>query len=116
MPPFADALAELAALPGVVGVALVNTDGLPIDVRGPRLDPDALAALAATLFRHADSLGAALDGGDARTLMVELQAQLAVLARLDEATAAVVVLGAGQSAGDVLIRIRQLQQRGVLAR
>ncbi len=116
MPPFADVLAELAALPGVAGVALVNTDGLPIDVRGQGLDPDEIAALAATLLRHADALGSALSAGEARTAIVELRDGLAVLARLDEATAVVVRLAPRQPAGDVLTRIRALQSRGVLAR
>ncbi len=115
MPPYADALAGLAALPGVAGVALVNTDGLPIDVRGRGLDPDEMAALAATLLRHSDHLGAALRGGHARTVVFEFDDALAVLGRLDQETAVVVALQPGQSAAVVLTSLRTLQRRGVLA-
>ena len=114
MPPFADALAGLAALPGVAGVALVNTDGLPIDVRGHGLDPDEMAALAATILRHADQLGAAVQGGTARTLVVEFTEALTVLGRLDEATAVIIAMKPGHSAAPVLTALRTLQLRGVL--
>lgn len=115
MPPFADALAGLAALPGVAGVALVNTDGLPIDVRGGGLDPDETAALAATLLRHADHLAQAVRGGETRTVIFEFETRLVVLGRLDEATALVVAMAPGQPASPVLARLRAVQQRGVLA-
>ncbi|HSR16306.1 MAG TPA: roadblock/LC7 domain-containing protein, partial [Gemmatimonadales bacterium] len=48
----------LAARPEVTGVAVISGEGLIIDqALPPDSDPEALAALATTLLRHANELG-----------------------------------------------------------
>ena len=109
MPNATDVLGDVSRRPGVAATALINIDGLPIDVRGARLDVDAVAALAATLLRHGGHLADALRRPHPHTLVLELGDSLTILAQLDEMTALVVVLDPGTSAGDLLADLHHLR-------
>lgn len=115
MPAFSDILGAFARRPGVAAAALVNADGLPIDTRGARIDVDAVAALSATMLRHGLHFGDAVGRSAFRTLVLEFDQGLAVIARLDEMAILVVLLEPDAAAGTVLAELHRLRATGVSA-
>lgn len=73
---------SLAARDGVEAVLLLSADGLPIQhaARGA-FDSETVAALAATLAKHAELLGAGAGTGELSTAVLEYGGGLLVLAR-----------------------------------
>lgn len=100
--------------PGVETAVLLSGDGLPIEhaSREP-LEPDALAALAATLMRDASRLGAAAGRGAATTAVLEYDGGLVVAARLGESDWLLLLTGPNADVGELLYDIRH--HRPVLA-
>lgn len=75
-----DVVRNLAARPDVDAVVVVSSDGLPIDHAGRTMvDPDAVAALAATFANGARRLGEAAECKDLTGTVVEFSDQLAIL-------------------------------------
>jgi predicted regulator of Ras-like GTPase activity (Roadblock/LC7/MglB family) len=73
----------LALREGVETVVVVSADGLPIDQArdaGAALDPEALAALTATLVQHAGRLGETVDRGAPSTMVLEYERGLLIAA------------------------------------
>jgi predicted regulator of Ras-like GTPase activity (Roadblock/LC7/MglB family) len=80
--PLSEVIQRLAARDGVEGVLLVSDDGLPIEhAARARLDAEAVAALAATVARHAARLGEGAGLGDIATGVLEFGLGLLILAR-----------------------------------
>ncbi len=71
----------LAAREGVQAVLLVSGDGLDIEHAGAPVEPETIAALAATLGQHAARLGEGAGHGELRTAVLEYGDGLFVLAR-----------------------------------
>jgi predicted regulator of Ras-like GTPase activity (Roadblock/LC7/MglB family) len=78
----ADVLRGLAARDGVQGALLLSGEGLPIDHAGnDRFEPEAVAALAATLAQHAGRLGEGAERGDFKGAVLDFAAGPVVLSR-----------------------------------
>ncbi len=76
----AEVLRGLAARDGVEGALLLSGDGLPIEHTGG-LEPDTVAALAATLAQCAARLGEGASRGELRTAVLDYARGPVVLAR-----------------------------------
>jgi predicted regulator of Ras-like GTPase activity (Roadblock/LC7/MglB family) len=77
----AEVLRGLAAREGVQGALLLSGEGLPIDHAGGAFEPEAVAALAATLAQYAGRLGEDAGRGELRSAVLEFACGPVVLAR-----------------------------------
>jgi len=78
-----DVMRGLAARAGVQAAVLLSADGLPIEhASAEPVEPDALAALAATLAQHAGRLGEGARRGELRTAVLEYAEGTVVLSRV----------------------------------
>ena len=108
MTQLSEVVRALAAREGVELVLLLSADGLPIDQAGARSsDSDAVAALTATLLRHAERLGGELAGGAPSALVLELEHGAAVIAPLGQEGALLVSAGADADLGGLLFDLRR---------
>jgi predicted regulator of Ras-like GTPase activity (Roadblock/LC7/MglB family) len=97
-------LVALAERPEVAGVAVVSDEGLVVEsVLSPGLDPDAIAAHAASVLRDLAALGTAVARGDLRQVVVEGLGGVLVLHRLPGDRATLLVLAAGGDELGVLL-------------
>ncbi len=98
----------------VRGAAVISEDGLLIhDELDAGVDRDAVAALAVTVRRHAEQLGAAAQGGSLGSVVVELSQGPAILASLDDGHTLVVLARPDRDLGQLLFDLRSA--RAVLA-
>lgn len=98
----------LARREGIESVVLASADGLPIDHAGTaRVEPEALAALAATLAQQAARLGEAAGRGELTTAVVEYRDGLAVLALAGEGNCLVLLARADTNLGPLLYDLRR---------
>jgi predicted regulator of Ras-like GTPase activity (Roadblock/LC7/MglB family) len=75
-------LRSLAARDGVQAALLLSGEGLPIDhAADGEFEPETVAALAATLARHAAPLGEGAGRGELRTAVLDYADGLVLLAR-----------------------------------
>ncbi|HYC30680.1 MAG TPA: roadblock/LC7 domain-containing protein [Gemmatimonadales bacterium] len=73
----------LAAREGVQAAVLLSADGLPIEhASAQAIEADTVAALAATLARHAQRMGEGAARGELRTTVLEFDQGSVVLARV----------------------------------
>jgi len=80
-----DVVRGLAAREGVEAVVIVSGDGLPIDHAGrSEFDPEAVAALTATVAQGARSLGRAVDGERLTTGVLEYGTRLVIFSALSD--------------------------------
>jgi predicted regulator of Ras-like GTPase activity (Roadblock/LC7/MglB family) len=80
--PLSEVVQRLAARDGVEGVLLLSADGLPIEhAARAGIDAETVAALAATVARHAARLGEGVGLGEVATGVLEFSRGLLVLAR-----------------------------------
>ena len=104
----ADVVRTMAERPDVAAAVLVSGDGLPIQHAGGRtLEPDAVAALAATSARHAGTLAEALALGPMETMVLECAGGLIVLTRLGSGDWLLVLPADGADLGDLLYDLRR---------
>jgi predicted regulator of Ras-like GTPase activity (Roadblock/LC7/MglB family) len=104
----ADVVRTMAERSDVAAAVLVSADGLPIQHAGRRtLEPDAVAALAATAARHAAALSDALEFGPVETLVLECGAGLLALARLASDAWLLVLPAEGADLGTLLYDLRR---------
>jgi predicted regulator of Ras-like GTPase activity (Roadblock/LC7/MglB family) len=98
----------LAGRTGVQAVLLVSHDGLPIHhaASGP-VEPETVAALAATVGQHAGRLGHGADRGDLQTAVLEYAAGLLVLARLGDGDWLALLARPDTDIGGLLYDLRQ---------
>jgi predicted regulator of Ras-like GTPase activity (Roadblock/LC7/MglB family) len=103
-----DVVRTMAERSDVAAAMLVSADGLPIQHAGRRaLEPDAVAALAATAARHGAALAEALALGAVETLVLECGAGLFALARLGAGDWLLVVPADGADLGALLYDLRR---------
>ncbi len=114
MPNLKELVGSLLDRPGVEAVVLLSGDGLPIEhaVRNS-LDPDAAAALTATLMRDVARLGEAVGRGPTAMAVLEYERGLVILARLAEGDWLMVLTEPDVDAGELLYDLRR--HRPVLA-
>jgi predicted regulator of Ras-like GTPase activity (Roadblock/LC7/MglB family) len=104
----ADVVRTMAERPDVAAAVLVSGDGLPIQHAGRRtLEPDAVAALAATSARHAGALAEAVALGTMETMVLECAGGLIVLTRLGSGDWLLVLPADGADLGDLLYDLRR---------
>lgn len=99
---------SLAARDGVQAVLLLSADGLPIEhaARGA-FDSETVAALAATLAKHAELLGRAAGCGELATAVLEHAEGLLVLARAGTGDWLAILAGSDADIGPLLFDLRQ---------
>jgi predicted regulator of Ras-like GTPase activity (Roadblock/LC7/MglB family) len=79
----ADVIRGLSSREGVRAAVLLSADGLPIEHGAVEpVEPETVAALAATLAQHGHRLGDATRQGELRTLVLEYADGSVVLARV----------------------------------
>ncbi len=99
---------SLAARDGVEAVVLLSGDGLPIEhAARTAVDTEAMAALAATLARHAERLGHGAGRGELATAVLEFGRGLLVLARAGTGDWLAVLADADADIGPLLFDLRQ---------
>lgn len=99
---------SLAGRDGVELVVLLSGDGLPIEVAGTRAgDPEAVAALSATLLRDAERLGRELARGQMRTAVLESEAGAIIVAPIGAGNAMVVTTRPDVNFGPLLYDLRR---------
>ncbi|HUF36130.1 MAG TPA: roadblock/LC7 domain-containing protein [Gemmatimonadales bacterium] len=86
----AEAIRGLAAREGVQAALLLSADGLPIEhAAAEPVEPETVAALAATLAQHAGRMGEGARRGELRTAVLEFADGPVVLARIGGAWLAI---------------------------
>lgn len=79
----ADVIRGLSARQGVQAAVLLSADGLPIEhASADAIEPDTVAALAATLAQHAQRMGQGAGRGELHTGVLEFADGAVVLARV----------------------------------
>ncbi|MBL8987549.1 MAG: roadblock/LC7 domain-containing protein [Gemmatimonadetes bacterium] len=105
--PFTDLLDRWSSRPVIRGAAVVSEDGLLVhDALAGAVDREAIAALAVTVRRHAEQLGAAASAGDLGRVVVEFAGGPAILAALDDRHTLVVLAAPDRDLGPLLFDIR----------
>jgi predicted regulator of Ras-like GTPase activity (Roadblock/LC7/MglB family) len=103
-----DVVRAMADRSDVAAAVLVSADGLPIQHAGRRaLEPDAVAALAATAARHGGALADAIELGPVETLVLECGAGLLAVARLGSGDWLLVLPADGADLGALLYDLRR---------
>jgi predicted regulator of Ras-like GTPase activity (Roadblock/LC7/MglB family) len=94
-----EALDRWSSRAAIRGAAVISEDGILIH--------DAVAALALTLFRHAQQLGTAAGAGELGSVVIELTAGPAIVASIDERHTLVVLAYPERDLGPLLFDIRR---------
>ena len=98
----------VAERPDVAAAVLVSADGLPIQHAGRRaLEPESVAALAATAARHKRALADSVGLGAVETIVLECTAGLLAATRLGGADWLVVLPADGADLGALLYDLRR---------
>jgi len=98
----------LAGRSGVQAVLLLSHDGLPIHhAAAATLEPETVAALAATVGQHAGRLGQGADRGDLQTAVLEYTGGLLVLARVGDGEWLALLARPDADIGPLLYDLRQ---------
>jgi uncharacterized protein len=103
-----DVVRRLAARPGVEAVLVLSADGLPIEhsARSP-FEPEAVAALTATLVQYATRLGLGAGRGAARTAAIEYERGLLIVAQIGSGDSLAVLAAPDADMGELLYDLRQ---------
>ncbi len=111
---FGDVLRALAARDGVEAALLLSGEGLPIEhAAAAGFDPDAVAALGATLARAAAQLGEGARRGELKTAVLDFAGGPLVLTRAGTGDWVAVLARPGADIGPLLFDLRH--QRPALA-
>jgi predicted regulator of Ras-like GTPase activity (Roadblock/LC7/MglB family) len=103
-----DVVRALAARDGVEAVLLASAEGLPIHHVAPAaFEPEAVAALTATLAQHAARLGTAAARGELSTVVLEYSSGVVVLGRLDTGDWLAILASGDADIGPLLHDLRQ---------
>jgi predicted regulator of Ras-like GTPase activity (Roadblock/LC7/MglB family) len=103
-----DVVRGLSARDGVEAVLVLSADGLPIE-HASRLpfEPEAIAALTATLVQYATRLGLGAGRGALRTSVIEFERGLLIVAQIGSGDALAVLASADADIGEILYDLRQ---------
>jgi len=98
----------LGARNGVEAVLVLSADGLPIEhaSRAP-FEPEAVAALTATLVQYATRLGLGAGRGATRTAVVEYERGLLIVAQLGSGDSLAILAASDADVGDLLYDLRE---------
>ena len=108
MADLAEVVRGLAARNGVEAVLVLSADGLPIEhaSRVP-FEPEALAALTATLLQYATRLGLGTGRGAPRTAVIEYERGLLVAAQIGAGDSLAILAAPNADIGELLYDLRQ---------
>ena len=99
---------SLAARSGVEAVLVLSTDGLPIEHSARvSFEPEAVAALTATLVQYTTRLGAGSGLGAPRTSVIEYERGLMVIAQLGSGDSLAILANPDADVGELLYDLRQ---------
>jgi predicted regulator of Ras-like GTPase activity (Roadblock/LC7/MglB family) len=104
---FGVVLRSLAARDGVQAALLLSGEGLPIDhAADARFEPEAVAALAASLAQSAARLGDGAGRGELRTAVLDYAEGLVLLARAGREDWLAILTRPGADVGPLLYDLR----------
>ena len=108
MPSLGEVVRGLAARDGIEGVLVLSADGLPIEHAGRTpFEPEALAALTATLTQYANRLGLGTARGSLRTAVIEYERALLVVALMGSGDCLAILANPEANVGELLYDLRQ---------
>jgi predicted regulator of Ras-like GTPase activity (Roadblock/LC7/MglB family) len=108
MMPLGEVVESLAKRDGVEAVLLLSGDGLPIEHSArAAFDSETVAALAATLARHAAGLGEGAGRGELTTAVLEFGRGMVILARAGAEDWLAVLAAPDADVGPLLFDLRQ---------
>jgi predicted regulator of Ras-like GTPase activity (Roadblock/LC7/MglB family) len=98
----------LGAREGVEAVLVLSADGLPIEhaARVP-FEPEALAALTATLVQYATRLGLGAGRGAPRTMVIDYERGLLIVAQIGPGDSLAILASPNTDVGELLCDLRQ---------
>jgi uncharacterized protein len=98
----------LSARDGVEAVLVLSADGLPIEhaARVP-FEPEAVAALTATLIQYATRLGVGAGRGAHRTSVIEYEQGLLIVAQIGPGDSLAILAAPDANVGELLYDLRQ---------
>jgi len=103
----AEVIRGLSAREGVQAALLLSADGLPIEhAAGEPVEPETVAALAATLAQHAGRMGEGARRGELRTAVLEFADGPVVLARVGDGDWLAVLARTDADIGPLLYDLR----------
>jgi uncharacterized protein len=98
----------MAAREGVEAVLVLSADGLPIEhTSGVPFEPEAVAALTATLVQYATRLGLGAGRGALRTSVMEFERGLFIVAQIGSGDSLAILAAPGADVGELLYDLRQ---------
>jgi predicted regulator of Ras-like GTPase activity (Roadblock/LC7/MglB family) len=108
MADLAEVVRGLAAREGIEAVLVLSGDGLPIEhsARVP-FEPEAVAALTATLVQYASRLGVGSGRGAPRTAVVEYDHGLVIVAQIGSGDSLAILASPNADVGELLYDLRQ---------
>ncbi|MFL5403645.1 MAG: roadblock/LC7 domain-containing protein [Gemmatimonadales bacterium] len=108
MPGLMEVVRGLAAREGVEAVLVLSADGLPIEhsARVP-FEPEAVAALTATLVQYAARLGVGAGRGAPRTSVIEYERGLLIVAQIASGDSVAILAGSDTDIGELLYDLQQ---------
>jgi uncharacterized protein len=103
-----DVVRGLSARDGVEAVLVLSADGLPIEHASKQpFEPEAIAALTATLVQYATRLGLGAGRGAPRTTVIEFQRGLLIVAQLESGDSLAILAAADADVGEILYDLQQ---------
>jgi uncharacterized protein len=104
----AEVVRGLSARDGVEAVLVLSADGLPIEhtSRVP-FEPEAVAALTATLIQYAARLGLGAGRGAPRTSVIEYEQGLLIIAQVGSGDSLAILAAPDANVGELLYDLRQ---------
>jgi uncharacterized protein len=104
----AEVVRGLGARNGVEAVLVLSADGLPIEhaSRVP-FEPEAVAALTATLVQYATRLGLGAGRGAPRTSVIDYERGLLVVAQLGSGDSLAILAAPDADVGELLFDLRE---------
>lgn len=99
---------DLGTRPGVEAVLVLSADGLPIEhtARVP-FEPEAVAALTATLIQYATRLGLGAGRGAARTSVIDFERGQLIVAQIGSGDSLAILAAPDADVGQLLYDLRQ---------
>jgi predicted regulator of Ras-like GTPase activity (Roadblock/LC7/MglB family) len=99
---------SLAARQGIEAVLVLSADGLPIEHSArAQFEPEAVAALTATLVQYATRLGVGAGRGAPRTAVIEYERGIVLVAQMPSGDSLAVLAGNDTDIGELLYDLRQ---------